>query len=173
MALTKLQKDSVVESTIELLNTSKLTVITKYETTTVKELQELRKIAKSTGTTIKVVKNRLFVQALKQTKALKDVDVSQLTGMLMYAFNPIDEVAPAKSVADFAKNVTALEFVGAITSDGKLLTADKVKELASLPSKEQLIAQVVATLLSPVNDTIRALSGDLHGLLDGLASKAN
>ncbi|HET7630018.1 MAG TPA: 50S ribosomal protein L10, partial [Candidatus Saccharimonadales bacterium] len=63
--------------------------------------------------------------------------------------------------------------VGAISAEGKLLSADEVKALATLPSKDQLVAQVVAQLLSPVHDVTNALSGNLHALLDGVEAKAN
>jgi large subunit ribosomal protein L10 len=119
-----------------------------------------------------VVKNRLFKKAASADDRFKDTDLSQLTGQLMYAFNNEDEVAPAQSLASFAKAEPQIEFVAALTADGKLLPADEVKVLASLPSKNELIAQTVAMLLSPVNDVTNALSGNLHALLDGVEAKA-
>lgn len=172
MALTKSEKDDVVAEVAELLSTSKMTVVAKFQGTTVKALQSLRKDAKATGTRVKVVKNRLVIKALQQNDALKSVDVSLLEGMLLYAFNAEDEVAPAQSLNTFAKANPTLEFVGAITAEGLFINADSVKDLAGLPSKNQLIAQVVATLLSPVHDVTNALSGNLHALLDGVADAA-
>lgn len=172
MALTKDKKQQVVTEVAELLDASKMTVVTKYQGTGVKALQQLRRDSRDGGTKLKVVKNRLVKQALLQTKGLKDVDVSSLEGMLMYAFNAEDEVAPAQAIANFAKTNPTLEFVGAISAEGKLLSADEVKSLATLPGKDQLIGEVVAMLLSPVNDIVGALSGDLHALLDGIAAKA-
>ena len=90
----------------------------------------------------------------------------------MYAFNAEDEVAPAQAIKAFAKTNPTLEFVGAFSADGTYMDADQVKTLADLPSKEQLIGQVVETLLSPVNDITNALSGNLHALLDGVRDKA-
>ena len=172
MALTKEKKHAVVSEVAELLDTSKMTVIAKYQGTTVKTLQALRRKARDNGTKAKVVKNRLVKQAIAKTDSLKDVDVSGLEGMLLYAFNSEDEVAPAQVLAEFAKTNPTLEFVGAISADGKFLTADEVKALATLPSKSQLIAQVVATLTAPLNDVVSGLSGNLHGLLDGIEAKA-
>jgi len=172
MALTKSEKDDVVAEVAELLSTSKMTVVAKFQGTTVKALQSLRKDAKATGTRVKVVKNRLVIKALQQNDALKSVDVSLLEGMLLYAFNAEDEVAPAQSLNTFAKANPTLEFVGAITAEGLFINADSVKDLAGLPSKNQLIAQVIATLLSPVHDVTNALSGNLHALLDGVADAA-
>ena len=172
MALTKDKKNEVVAGIADLLGSSKMTVVTKYEGTTVKAMQALRREARATGTVSKVVKNRLVIKALQQDDKFKDVDTSALQGMLLYSFNNEDEVAPAQAIATFAKTNPTLEFVGAFTADGKFLNADEVKALATLPSKEQLIAQVVATLTAPLNDSINALSGNLHALLDGVAAKA-
>jgi large subunit ribosomal protein L10 len=135
-------------------------------------MQALRRDVRDNGTVAKVVKNRLVIKAIQQNDKLKDVDTSTLQGMLLYAFNSEDEVAPAQAIANFAKLNPTLEFVGAISADGKFLSADEVKALATLPSKDVLIAQVVATLTAPLSDSINALSGNLHALLDGVAAKA-
>ncbi len=172
MALTKVKKNEVVAEVAELLSASKMTVVTKYQGTTVKALQELRRSSRGSGTQLKVVKNRLVIKAIQQNDALKGVDTSALEGMLLYAFNAQDEVAPAQAIAKFAKLNPTLEFVGAISAEGKFLTADEVKSLATLPGKNELIGQVVAMLLSPVNDITNALSGNLHALLDGISDKA-
>lgn len=172
MALTKEQKQSVVDEVSTLLGSSKLTVAAAYQGTGVKALQELRRNAKANGTTVKVIKNRLVVKAASSNEQLKDVDTSALRGQLLYAFNSEDEVAPAQSLAEFAKKNPTLQFVGAITAEGQFLSADDVKALALLPSKNELIAQVVATLASPLHDVTNALSGNLHALLDGVESKA-
>jgi large subunit ribosomal protein L10 len=172
MALTKQAKDDVVKEVSDALTSSKMTVVAKYEGTTVKAMQQLRATARDNGTKVKVVKNRLVIKALQKTDALKDVDTGSLTGQLLYAFNDEDEVAPAKALADFAKQNPTIVFVGAITPEGKFAAADEVKALAALPGKNELIAQVIATLASPLNDTISGLSGNLHGLLDGVEAKA-
>jgi large subunit ribosomal protein L10 len=173
MALTKQEKDAVVKEVAEMLASSKMTVVAKYQGTTVKALQQLRRDVRDSGTKVQVVKNRLVIKALQQTGTFKDVDTSSLNGMLLYAFNGEDEVAPAKALADFAKANPTIEFVGAITPEGKFASADEVKALAALPGKNELIAQVVATLLSPVHDVTNGLSGNLHALLDGIEAKAN
>lgn len=172
MALTRQKKESVVAEVADLLSTSKMTVVAQYQGTTVKALQGLRRKARDNGTQVKIAKNRLVRQALKQTAGLKDVDASALEGMLLYAFNADDEVAPAQVLAGFAKANPSIVFAGAISADGKFLTADEVKALAALPGKNELIAQVIATLTAPLNDVTNGLSGNLHALLDGVAAKA-
>jgi large subunit ribosomal protein L10 len=172
MALTKNKKNEVVAEVAEMLASSKMTVVSKYQGTTVKAIQQLRREAKENGTKVKVVKNRLVIKAVQQNDALKDADTSALEGMLLYAFNDQDEVAPAQALAKFAKQNPTIQFVGAISAEGKFLSAEEVKTLADLPSKEVMIGSVINTLLAPVNDTVNALSGNLHALLDGVADKA-
>jgi large subunit ribosomal protein L10 len=172
MALTKNEKNDVISEVAELLKTSKMTVVAKYEGTTVKALQSLRKEAKSNGTRVKVVKNRLVIQAILATDAVKNVDTSSLQGMLLYAFNGEDEVAAAQILNTFAKKNPTLVFVGAISADGTFVSASDVKALAGLPSKNQLIAGLINTLNGPVNGVMSGLGGNLHALLDGIAAKA-
>lgn len=172
MALTKDKKHAVVSEVGGLLNKSKMTVVAKYEGTPVKAMQTLRRDAKANGTTVKVVKNRLVIQALKASDTFKDTDTGALNGMLLYAFNNEDEVAPAQALAAFAKAQPTLQFVGAFTSEGSFMGADDVKMFATLPSKNQLIAGIISTLNSPVRGVMGSLTGNLHGLLDAIGAKA-
>jgi len=123
MALSKDKKIEVVAEIGQLLDSSKLTVVAKYSGTPVKAMQELRRQARDSGTTISVAKNRLVKKAMDSNQRFKDSDMSLLTGQLMYAFNAEDEVAPAQVLANFAKNEPQIEFVGAYSSDGQLLAA--------------------------------------------------
>jgi large subunit ribosomal protein L10 len=173
MALTKQKKDEVVKEVSDLLASTKMTVVAAYRGTTVKAMQQLRRDARDNGTKVRVVKNRLVIKALQANGNLKDADTSALNGQLVYAFNSEDEVAPAKALHTFAKQNPTLEFVGGITAEGKFIGADEIKALAVLPSRDELIAQVIATLNSPVNDVMSGLSGNLHALLDGVEAKAN
>lgn len=173
MALTKDKKNDVVAEVSQLLATSKMTVVTAFRGTPVKALQQLRKEGKDNGTTMQVIKNRLVIKAIQNTEGFKNVDTSALNGMLLYAFNSVDEVAPAQVIANFAKTQASLEFVGAITAEGTFLGPDEVKALAALPSKAQLVAGIINTLNSPVHGIMSGLSGNLHGLLKALETKAS
>jgi len=172
MALTKDEKQQVVSEVTELLSTSKMTVVAKYKGTDVKALQTLRRDARSNGTKVKVIKNRLVIQALKASKDLQGIDTGFLEGMLLYAFNGTDEVAAAQILNTFAKKNPTLEFVGAISPDGTFVEAADVKALASLPGKNQLIAGLINTLNAPVNNVMSGINSNLHGLLQSLEAKA-
>ncbi len=173
MALTKDKKQEIVKELADLLASSKMTVVAKYEGTTVKAMQELRSNAEENGTSIKVVKNRLVRKAFEATDSHKESDTADLEGMLMYAFNADDEVAPAQVIKNMSKSEPQLEFVCAYDNSGNFLSAEDVKALADLPSREEMIATVINTLKSPVNNVVSGLSGNLHGLLDAVAVKAN
>lgn len=172
MAIDRSKKQSLVSELGELLSAAKITTFAQYEGLTVAEMQVLRRAAREQGVTIKIVKNRLVRVATQQNEKLKAVDTSSLKGQLLYAISSEDEVAPAQTLATFAKTHPQLQLVGAFSAEGKLLDADEVKALATLPSKNELIAQVLATLASPVNDVLSGLSGNLHALLDGVEAKA-
>lgn len=172
MALSKAKKAEVVKDVTELLNGSKMTIIAKYAGTSVKSMQQLRRQARDNGTTITVIKNRLVKKALADSSSFKDIDTGLLSGQLLYAFNGQDEVAPAQVLAAFAKNEPQIEFVGGLSSDGRLLSVTDVAALAGLPSKDQLRAQLAGTISAPLSGFVNVLSGNIRGVLNVLAARA-
>ena len=172
MAISRDKKNELVAELTELLSTAKTTAFATYQGLSVADLQTLRAQARQAGVTIKVVKNRLVRVALSGIDTYKAIDTSSLSGQLLYAISADDEVIPAKVLSDFAKGNNALVIAGGLSSDGFLMSAAEVTALAALPSKSQLIAEVIAQLLSPVHDVTNALSGNLHALLDGVSAKA-
>lgn len=172
MAITRDKKNTLVAELNDVLSNAKMTVFAQYQGLSVADVQELRARAREAGVTIRVVKNRLVRVAMSSIDTYKNTDVAGLTGQLLYAISDTDEVAPAQVLDAFAKTHPNLVFVGAFSGDGSLLSASDVTALAGLPSKNQLIAEVVAQLLSPVHDVTNALSGNLHALLDGVSAKA-
>lgn len=172
MAITRDKKQALVAEMNELFAGAKGTAFATYDGVNVQDLQELRKKAREAGVTIRVVKNRLVRVAMSENKTYKSTDTSALTGQLLYAFSAEDEVMPSKVLDEFSKTNSNLQLVGGFSAEGLAISTDDVKALAGLPSKNQLVAEVVAQLLSPVNDVTSALSGNLHALLDGVEAKA-
>ncbi len=172
MAISKAKKDTLVADLTALLSDAKLTAYARYQGLTVADLQELRKIAREAGVRIKVVKNRLVRVAMNEIGVYKDTDTTGLTGQLIYAISDNDEVAPAKILAEFAKNHPALELAGGFSGEGKAMDQTEITTLAKMPSKDELIAQVVAQLLSPINDIVSATSNGLSEIVSGLEAKA-
>ena len=109
-------------------------------------------------------------------ETFKDTDVSALTDQLLYVFNAEDEVAPAQIIHGFAKKQGILEFVGAITAEGKFIDAEEVKALAVLPSKDALRGMLVGTLAAPLSGFVGVLSGNFRqfaSVLDARAKSIN
>ena len=173
MAISKDKKQTLVADLTALLEGAKTTVYARYQGLTVAELQELRKAAREAGVKIKVVKNRLVRVAMGEIAVYKDTDTTGLTGQLLYAISDSDEVAPAKVLAEFAKTHDTLAIAGGFSDLGANLSEDEIKALAALPSKNELIAGVVAQLLSPVTDSVSGLTGGLSGIISGLEAKAS
>lgn len=172
MAISKAKKDTLVADLTALLSDAKLTAYARYQGLTVADLQELRKTAREAGVRIKVVKNRLVRVAMNEIGVYKDTDTTGLTGQLIYAISDSDEVAPAKILAEFAKTHPALELAGGFSGEGKAMDQAEITTLAKMPSKNELIAQVVAQLLSPINDVVSATSNGLSGIISSLEAKA-
>ena len=157
MAISKDKKNTLVADLTELLSNSKMVVYAKYEGLTVAELQELRKLARESNIKIKVVKNRLVKVAMKEIAAYKDTDASNLTGQLLYAMGSDEDFDAAKVLTKFAKSHDKMELVGGFNAEGTALSTEEVKTLGSLPTKNELIAQIVDTLLSGVNGVVSGL----------------
>jgi len=171
MAISKAKKQTLVAELNELLADAKMAVFAQYTGISVKDLQVLRRAAREQGVTIKVVKNRLVRVAMSQIESLKNTDASVLKGQVLYAFSADDEVTPAKVLADFAKTHPELVLVGGISGAGANLDTAETTALAALPSKNELIAQVVATLQSPLNDIVSGLN-PLGNLVNALEANA-
>ena len=173
MALSKAKKNELISELSDLFDSSKMTVVAQYQGLTVKAIQKLRQDAKENGTKVKVVKNRIVIKALQSNDVLKNVDTSALTGMLAYAFNSQDEVAPAQVLNAFAKTNPNLVFIGAISADGTFISAEDVKALASLPTKEQLRGMLVGTLAAPLSGFVNVMAGNVRGVLNVLNARAD
>lgn len=160
MAISRDKKQTLVAEVEQLIREAKAVVSATYAGITVQNLQELRKAARENNVTIKVVKNRLVKVAMKNIDTLKDVDASSLQGQLIYAFSNDDEIAAAQVLGKFAKEHPEVQLVGSFANDGTVMDAATVTTLSELPSKDQLIGQIVETLLSP-----------LHGITGGLTNE--
>jgi large subunit ribosomal protein L10 len=172
MALTKAKKQEVVENTTNLLSNSKLTVLAQYPGTTVVAMQLLRQSAESSGTTIKVIKNRLVIKALESIDKFSAIDTKKLTGQMLYAFNDQDEVAPAQVLNSFAKSNQTLTFVGAITADGQFIDAEGVVALAELPSKDQLRAILIGTINAPLSCFTNVIAANIRSVMNVLRARS-
>lgn len=168
MAISREAKESAVAQLTQDLSHIKLAVMTDYRGLTVGEVEELRNLLREQGMTYRVTKNTLLRIATKANAALADIDPQSFTGPMALAMGFDDEVAPARVIFQYAKAHDALEVVGAITGDGQLLSAADVKALATLPTREQLIAQVVGTIAAPLTGFVGVMAGNVRSIINVL-----
>ena len=170
MALTKLKKETIIEDVVGLLETAKATVLVDYQGLTVAQLQSLRKIVSEKGCQARVVKNRLVQKALASKKISSAESDANLVGMLLYVFSFDDEIAGAQAVAEFLKQnpEIKLEFKGVVFADGKFSDGKTAKKLSQLSSKEQMLAELVATLSGQLPSVVNSLGQQLPVLIASL-----
>lgn len=166
MAISRAAKEKAVGTLTDELGRLKLAVMTDYRGLTVNEVEELREVLREAGITYRVAKNTLLRLATASTKNLENVDPKTFSGPMALAMGFDDEIAPARLIFQYAKKHDALEIVGAITGDGQVLTPDQVKALANLPTREQLLAQVVGTIAAPLSGFMGVMTGNVRSIIN-------
>ena len=141
MSLNRSEKEAVISEVTGLAAKAQTLVMAEYRGVTVEGMNKLRFSARSAGVNLSVLKNTLARRAV----------AGSAFGPLIYGFSE-DAVAAAKVVADFAKTNDKLVIRGGVYG-GKALDAEGVKQLASIPSKEVLLAQLCGLLMSPISRT--------------------
>ena len=154
MSLNRSEKEAVISDVTGLAAKAQTLVIAEYRGITVADMTKLRNNARSNGVSLSVLKNTLARRAVAGSAF--EVVADQMTGPLIYGFS-VDAVAAAKVVAEFAKTNDKL-VIRAGAYGGKALDVNGVKQLASIPSKEVLLAQLLGLMQSPISRTARVLS---------------
>jgi large subunit ribosomal protein L10 len=154
LSLNRSEKEAVVSDVTSLAAQAQTLVIAEYRGITVADMTRLRSAARNGGVSLSVLKNTLARRAVAGSAF--EVVADQMTGPLIYGFS-VDAVAAAKVVADFAKTNDKLVIRGGAFG-GKVLDVDGVKQLANIPSKEVLLAQLLGLMQSPISRTARVLA---------------
>ncbi len=130
--------------------------LTNYMGSSVVDLENVRKSLRASKSTFFVVKNSVLNVVFDQLK-LEEIK-SLVDGGVGVSLSGEDIIATSKVLVNFAKTHEKFKIKGAVI-EGKLLTADKIKELASLPPKDVLLAQVVGSFYAPITGFVNVLSG--------------
>ena len=154
MSLNRSEKEAVISDVTGLAAKAQTLVMAEYRGITVADMTKLRATARSNGVTLSVLKNTLARRAVAGSGF--EVVSDLMTGPLIYSFSE-DAVAAARVVADFAKTNVKLVIRGGAYG-GKALDMNGVKQLASIPSKEVLLAQLLGLMQSPISRTARVLA---------------
>ncbi len=155
----RLCKEKMAEEIISRINKHPNFVITSYMGSSTTELESLRKNLKKSSSNYLVVKNSILKVVFDKIK-LSD-EVSKIDGGMGLSFSGQDILATCKVLSTFAGTHDKFKIKGAIV-DGQSITPEKVKVLASLPSKEVLLARVLAGMKSPIAGFVNTLSGVLR-----------
>ncbi len=146
-------KKLAVEDIKKLISSAKSVVLVDYRGITVEQDTALRKTMRENNVAYKVLKNTLFKKACEQL-GITGLDEA-LNGTTAFAFGSDDETIAPRLVKDAMKNYTTLTIKAGLYN-GKAIAESEVKTLASIPGKEQLVAQLLYILNAPVSGLARA-----------------
>ena len=171
MPLTRNDKEELIQAYQEGLAAAPHAFLLGYKGISVPQVTELRSKIRASGGQYLVVKNTLALRAIEggRLAGLKD----HFVGPTAVAYCLKDPVALAKTLTDFAKNAPVLEFKAGFV-EGQEVPANQIKDIAELPSRDQLIAKLLYLLQSPIARLVRtlgALPQSFVAVLDQVAKK--
>jgi large subunit ribosomal protein L10 len=155
MAVTREKKSEQIDKLSKELQGVSSLLVTTYTKLTVAQDYELRKALRSSGAKYAVVKNTLAERAAKGTKAegvLKD-----LSGVTSIAYTSGDPVALAKALSKYAKDNPEFTFKAGVV-EGRVISIDEIKALATMPSKEEIYAKLLFLINAPAQRLVTAMN---------------
>ena len=154
MSLNRTEKQAVVTEVAALAGKAQTLVLAEYRGIEVEPMTRLRAQARGKGVHLQVLKNTLARRAVQGTSF--EVLAEDMSGPLIYGFSE-DAIAAAKVLSDFAKTNDKL-VLRAGAFNGKKLDADGVKELASIPGREELLAKLLGVMQAPLTGFVAAMA---------------
>lgn len=155
MSLTLEEKKTIVTEVAEVAAVAHSAVAAEYRGLTVGEMTELRAEARNGGVYLRVVKNTLARRAMKGTdfECMND----GLTGPLIIAFSQEDPGGAARVIEKFSKGNKKL-VVRLVSLGGKLLDPSDIKAVASLPTRDQAISQLMSVMQAPIAKLVQTMN---------------
>src|SRR5688572_16773733 len=166
MAKLRSRKEAEVKEFIAGFKNANSVVFADLAGLKVNDANSFRRTAKKDDVAINTAKKTLLRIALKEA-GVTAVDPNNLGGSVSMLFGMGDAVAPAKVLEAFRKDHESIKILGGLLDD-QWMSAEQVKALAKLPSKQQLIGQLVGTLNAPISGFVNVLNGNLRGLVVAL-----
>lgn len=162
------QKKKEVSEVVDLLKQSTGIVISEYQGIKVDQDTTMRKEMRESGVTYKVVKNAILLHAFKEMGYEGVEDFLKGPSAISCSEDP---VAPSKVLSKYAKEYDAIKVkVGVL--DGEVIDTSRIEKLATLPSREELIAKVVGGISAPLYGLANVLNGNIKGLVVALSGLA-
>ncbi len=162
MKLTREQKEQLVEKAVKDLDQAKSVILVNYQGLRVNEIQELKKKLREQGIGFQVIKNTLFKIALKKEGI--SFDEKLLDQPVAIVWGAQDEVVPAKITFEFKKEAEKLEIIGGLINRD-FVDVSLIKQLAALPSRDELYARLIGSLNAPMHRLVNVLQGNLRSLV--------
>jgi large subunit ribosomal protein L10 len=170
--MNKNEKNEVVSEVKEMIENSTAIYLTDYTGINVSDINQIRNEFRKEGVKYKVYKNTLFKRAIDEAGKF-DKLADHLVGMTGYAFTDENPVAPAKIIKKYFDDSKKLALKACYLED-QYYPGDKLAELASLPSKKELIASIMGSLDSPASGIVGAINAvmrDLVSVIDQISQK--
>ncbi len=162
MPKTRQEKEQIVAELTDKLGTMKSAVFTSISGYTMDDADTLREKGKKAGVEVLIAKKTLLVRALEEKGfGAKKED---LQGSILTTIGYDDEVSAAKLIAEFGKERDGIQIVGGVL-EGEFVGSEAIKQLATLPGREELLAKLVGSINAPVSGFVNALSGNLRNLV--------
>lgn len=164
-------KEQKVAELAELFTNSSILITANYSGLPVGQMNEMRRSLQEQGVKFLVIKNSLAYLAADASgkSALKDV----IEGQTGIAFGDGEPTVPAKALSEYIRRTrSSLKILGA-ELDGQALSPQQVTQLATLPSRDELISQLMARMKSPISGLVNVLNGPLGGLARVLQQHAD
>ena len=167
MPKSKQQKQEILESLKENLDKQQAMVFVDYKGLKVADMSNLRKQLKQVGSRLVVAKKTLLSKVLKE-KGI-EADLKGMQGQIAAIFAFEDPVVPMKTTHTFGKTNENLKILGGYF-ENEIQSANQITVIANLPTREQLLGQLVGTLAAPISGFATVLQGNIKGLVVALSA---
>jgi large subunit ribosomal protein L10 len=166
MPKTRAQKQDIVNELADKMARMKSAVFVSVAGYTMKDADTMRQKGRESGVDVFIAKKTLLKRAADQA-GFREFDPKVFEGSVLSAFAFQDEVSAAKLMAGLVKEKEKMQILGGLL-EGAAVDAAKVKQLATLPSKPELLAKMVGSLNAPISGFVNVLAGNLRGLVNVL-----
>lgn len=160
MAKSRIQKETELTRLMETLKDPQIVIFTAQNGINVTDTQELRNAQKETGSKVITVKKTLLTKALSEQGF--EIPLADAKGLITITIDHDDAITPTKIITKYKGEFEGLEIIGGIY-EGKIVDADVIKELSTLPTFEEAIAKFMFAM--------KAVGNKFAGTLDALREK--
>lgn len=163
MALTREQKQNILKDLKEKIEEQKSIVFINFKNLKTRDIFDLKKKLKKVDSLLRVAKKTLIELAFKENDI--KLDLEKLKGQIAVVFNFKDPISPLKAVYEFSKENEDLEILGGYVEDKEFLEVSKIVELAKLPGRKELLANMMGSMKAPISGLTNVLQGNIKGLI--------